>query len=766
MLWKLVKNDLRHQLLQTFNIAFFIFLAVTFLATAGQLTIHLTDSVNQLIKIAKTPHILQMHTGELDRDRLQDFVNKHEAISEYQVLNFLNIDNADLTINGNSLKDSVYDNGFSVQSPRFDFLQDLNGELIQAKKGQVYVPIFYYINGQMKLGDTLTIGDLNLEVTGFVRDSQMNSSLSVSRRFVISQIDYEAISGLGSLEYLIEFRLHDLADSATIETAYSQAGLESDGPPMITYALFQLINAFSDGMVILSLIMISILIILIALFCIRLTLLAKLEEDYRELAILKAIGIPLKDIKRLFLGKYLLVAASSSLLGFLASFLVKQPLLANMKIYFGETASSIWTYLLALAMTILVFLIIAASMNRLAQQLKHLSLHPAQVEEKELLSPRLSLLPRMLRLPLADLWARKKIYGTMLLVFVLSLFMVLLPLSIHSTISHPSFIRYLGLGNYDVRVDLSQISGKEKEVEQLISELEADPAIQKMSVYRSYMLDYKADTGQIQRLWVDIGHQKDFSIQYIQGHAPSAEDEISLSKLRSDELKKKVGDQMTLQVNGQEKKVTISGIYSDLTNGGKTAKASFPVKNQETIWVIIPVTLNAGKTEQDLIEKYQDRYSFAKFSDIESYRQQIFGSTIKMIASISWWAFVGTIFLVFLITGLFIRMLYLKDLSQTALLKALGFSNREIQAQYLLSSAIICIISLLLGNLFALTIGNQLGATILSFIGVAGVSFIQNPVFNLLLIPLTLLITSLLATKLAISDLQLLKISDLLKEGT
>lgn len=143
----------------------------------------------------------------------------------------------------------------------------------------------------------------------------MNSSLSVSRRFIINE-DYDAIEKMGSLEYLIEFRLHDLADSSKVETAYSQAGLESDGPPLMTYTLFQLINAFSDGMTILALVTISLLIILIALLCIRLTLLAKLEEDYRELAILKAIGIPLRDIKRLFLSKYLVIAGFASLLGF------------------------------------------------------------------------------------------------------------------------------------------------------------------------------------------------------------------------------------------------------------------------------------------------------------------------------------------------------------------------------------------------------------------------------------------------------------------
>lgn len=764
MLWKLVKNDLRHQPLQTFNIAFFIFLAVTFLATASQLTVHLTNSINQLVTSAKTPHILQMHTGDLNRNRLEEFVEKHQEISDYQVLNFLNIDNAELSINGHSLKDSVYDNGFSVQSPRFDFLQDLDGQLIEAEPGQVYVPIFYYISKQMKLGDRLTIGDRELEVVGFVRDSQMNSSLSVSRRFVISQEDYDVLEQMGSVEYLIEFRLHDLADSSKIETAYNQAGLEADGPPLLTYTLFQLINAFSDGMTILALIVISLLIILIALFSIRLTLLAKLEEDYRELSILKAIGIPLRNIQRLFLSKYLVVAGLASSLGFLASFGVKQPLLVNMKIFFGESQATIWTYLLALAISLLVFSIIAFSMGRLAKQLKYLSLNPDQIHEREVLSPRFGSLPHILQLALADLWARKKIYTTMLSVFVLSLFVVLLPMSIYSTISHPSFINYLGLGNYDIRVDLSQISGKEKEVEQLISELETDPLIQKISVYRSYMLDYKTETGNKQKLWVDTGNQKDFSIKYIKGHAPTTDDQISLSKLRADDMEKKVGDQIPMLINGQEKNITISGIYSDLTNGGKTAKASFPVEHQEAVWIIIPITLKTETSSQDFIKAYQDRYTFAKFSDIESYRNQIFGSTIQMVSTISWWAFAGAIFLVLLITSLFIRMLFIKDLSQTALLKAIGFSNKQIQLQYVITSSLILILSLVIGNFFALTVGDSLASLLLSTIGIAGVTFIHNPLLTLLLIPLSILTASLLATRVAISDLHHFNISQLIKE--
>ena len=111
-------------------------------------------------------------------------------------------------------------------------------------------------------------------------------------------------------------------------------------------------------------------------------------------------------------------------------------------------------------------------------------------------------------------------------------------------------------------------------------------------------------------------------------------------------------------------------------------------------------------------------------------------------------------------------MLYIKDLSQTALLKAIGFSNKEIQVQYMATSAFVLILGLLIGNLLAVTAGNSLASALLSMIGVSGVTFIQNPFINLLLVPLVLLAASLLATKIAVSDLHHFNISQLLKEDS
>ena len=100
--------------------------------------------------------------------------------------------------------------------------------------------------GLAKVGDKVQVSGKEFTVAGFLRDSQMNSLLSSSKRFLVSENDYAEIRDFGSVEYLIEFRLNDLSALGAFETAYTTAGLEANGPA-ITYPLFKTINNFPTG---------------------------------------------------------------------------------------------------------------------------------------------------------------------------------------------------------------------------------------------------------------------------------------------------------------------------------------------------------------------------------------------------------------------------------------------------------------------------------------------------------------------------------------
>ena len=766
MYWRVVKNDLLHQPLRIFPIAFFILLSVSFLGAAGQLGWELSGALRSLEKKAKTPHMVQMHTGGVDRERMAAFAGSHSEIEEYQILEFLNIDNRLLAMGDHSLKDSVYDNGFSVQSPSFDFLLDLEGEIIKPEPGEVYVPLVYKTTGEGQEGDILLVGDYPLRIAGFVRDSQMNSSLSVSRRFLLHEKDYQALLREGTLEYLIEFRLQTPRDAGKIEAAYAEAGLEAEGPPFLTAGLFTLANAFTDGIVVAGLGVIGLLIIAIALTCIRFTLLGRLEEDYREQAVLRAIGLPLSIRRQIFLGKYLFVAGASSGAGILASFFIKGPFLSNIRLFFGEGGGGGILYLIALLPGAGIFLFLVFRMRSLAKGLKNLPMNPVLVGQKKKKSKSLSdsLLPFFLSRGIRDILSDKKLYSTMILVLVLSVFVLNFPMTLFTTVSDRRFVSYLGLGSYDVRMDLSQLEGREEEVGRLLERLSKDERVEDYTVYRSYQLDYRTEGGGLEKLWIDFGDWKKYPVSYGKGRAPGGEEEIALSALKAREMEKNIGDTILLVTGEGEKRVRVCGIFSSLTNGGKTARAGFSPEEGTALWMILPLSLRKGSDFASFMEEYTRDFPFAKMADMETYLNQIFGGTIRSIGRIAAFAFAASMLLVFLITLLFIRMIFAREEGEAALQKALGFSNRRLRLAYGLRILLVLTAGLAAGNVLEGLLGDALGGAALSLTGISGIQFIRHPLFSYLLVPLFMTFSTLPAVLWGTGGLEKMNIQKALKE--
>ena len=67
----------------------------------------------------------QLHEPVLLHGRQIGHGGQHEAVDRYQILEFLNIDNGEIELNGQSLISSTQDNGISTQRGAFDYLLDL-----------------------------------------------------------------------------------------------------------------------------------------------------------------------------------------------------------------------------------------------------------------------------------------------------------------------------------------------------------------------------------------------------------------------------------------------------------------------------------------------------------------------------------------------------------------------------------------------------------------------------------------------------------------
>ncbi|PXV87744.1 putative ABC transport system permease protein [Lachnotalea glycerini] len=772
MYFRIIRNDLKKSKLISTTMLLFVSISAMLLSLAMILIVNLFGSINMMMTKAKTPHFMQMHDGSIDLERLSTFAEGIDYVEDFQVASFLNIDGSDMIFGENLLTDSAQDNGVTTQNSSFDYLLDLDENVIEVSDGEVYVPICYWKDGTIKLNDVAVIAGKSFVVAGFLRDSQMNSTLSSSKRFLVSQNDYASMQTNAGLEYLIEFRLNDISKLSAFEEAYTTAGLEANGPT-ITYPLIRILNAISDGMVIGILLLISVLTVIISLLCLRFTLLAKMEEDYREIGVMKAIGLSISDMKRIYLAKYVLITFLGCMLGFLLSMAEKGYVLENIRLYMGGSGIEELSILLGAIGILLIFVIMTLYVNHILSRFREISavkairfeLETQQTNAgKRFILSRFYTMPSCLFLAIKDILAKKKLYRTMFLVIIFATFVFVVPQNIYYTISQKSFISYMGIGDSDVRIDLQQVSEISKKALEIQKVIDKDPNISNYAVLTTKNFTVKLLDQTQKSIKVELGNHLIFPIQYQEGKAPESENEIALSVLNSDDLGVKLGDTMSLIVDNKEKSMQICGIYSDITNGGKTAKAAFSDDSAKTMWCVIVTKLIETSLIDNKVAELKEAFPYAKVTGMEAYIKDTFGQTRKAMKTAGIGSALIAVIIIFFITLLFMKMLVSKDQYSIALKKSIGFTNQDMIKEYFICSFLIAMFGIIAGILLSNTLGEELARQAISAFGASTFRFARNKVMTYLISPLIMLMAAMGASWLGTCKVSEIKIAERIKE--
>lgn len=331
---RLILNDIRKNRLFTAATVAFMTVSAMLFALTVLLSVSLLSSIQTLMEQAETPDFLQMHAGTVKEEEINAFAEAHPEVEDWQVMPFLNLENSKISLGEHSLADSTQDNGLSVQGQTFDYLVDLTNELPKVWPGEVFVPICYRAQYELTPGDIMQIGNRKFTIAGFIRDSQMNSMMASSKRFMVNEADYESMRKEGTEEYLIEFRLHEGTDTGVFENAYKEAGLPDNGPA-VTKPLIRMMNALSDGMMIFVILLVSVVAVVISVICIRFLLLTRMEKERKEMGMLRAIGMAKGQIRGLWFAKYVALSAVGALFGLLLTGLAQKPLTAQMQELYG-----------------------------------------------------------------------------------------------------------------------------------------------------------------------------------------------------------------------------------------------------------------------------------------------------------------------------------------------------------------------------------------------------------------------------------------------
>ncbi|RXZ78686.1 ABC transporter permease [Paenibacillaceae bacterium] len=768
------KNFLRNKSISVV-LGLFISLSALLVASGSNMLVELTHSLNALFAQSKAPHFVQMHAGELDHEAIEQWTASNKLVEQHQIAEMVKVEGINLFLGGGaSEQDSVMDHYFVKQNNAFDVLLNLKSEAIRVDKGEIAIPIYYMQHKNVQLGDRIVVSNQSFQkaftVVDFVRDVQMNPSIIHSKRFVVNETDLNTLKKqVGEVEYLIEFRLADASMLNQFRNDYQSSNLPRHGPS-IDYPLFKSLNAITDGILAAVIILVSLLLSVIAILCLRFTLLAAIEEDYREIGIMKAIGIWHRDIKKIYLLKYAMIAAVASVVGYLASFFVQRLFTANIMLYIGTAPKSMMLQLIPFIAVGFIFMIVVLFCILTLRMFNRISAVEALRSEtngkphrhKRLLS--LSSHKRFtvtVFLGLRDVLVRFKMYRMLLLVFMISTFIIVVPIHLLHTIQSPGFNTYMGIERSDLRIDLQYSEHITDDFNKMVVYLEDDPDIQRFAPVMVQVVKVLNSEGVYENMTVETGDFVMFPLEYVQGAAPVQDNEIALSYLNGKEMNKKVGDKLRLLGNGREQEMVVSGIYQDVTNGGRTAKAVLPFDGATALRYKVSLDVRDDVNLAGKAKEYTEVFYPAKVTDLEGYLSQTLGNTIDQLKRITTLAVVIALLVSVLITSLFMRMVAAKDAAQIAIKKSIGFSLQAIRMEYLTRALFVLGIGITAGTIVSNTLGERAAGTLLSFMGASQIRFVIDPLQSYVLIPLVFMLVVTMTALLSIVSINKTSIADM-----
>ena len=634
--------------------------------------------------------------------------------------------------------------------------------MIQPAAGEIYLPVCYRSEYDAKAGEAVRIGSEELTIAGFLRDSQMNSMMASSKRFLVSEADYQKLRPLGSEEYLIEFKLQEDSDINAFATAYEDAGLPGNGPT-ITYPLIRMMNALSDGMMILVILLISLAVLFISMLCIRCMILTQLEKDKREIGMLKAVGISRKGIHGLYFSKYLVLSAAGCLAGTVMAVIAAGPLGAQMRELYGDAGNMGMIYVLMILGAVLAEGIILLSVRAALKKTERLSAIEAMYGTR-------------------SFGKHRSLWPVVAVITAAAVFMVLVPWNMKSTIEAPEFASYMGIGQSQVRIDIRQADAGQANTEQadvgqtvdrVTEELKhddrvSDYALMQTSSYKTVLAD-----GTSYNLMIEQGDHSKFPVRYSEGRYPEREGEIAVSILNAKEMGVELGDEIRVTNDaGAEMTCQVCGIYSDITNGGKTAKTSFCEMSMEApvMWSILYLSLADEDDAADWVREYREKYAApgegVRVTEIAEYLQGTYGQTIRNIAHASVVSIILAVLILFTVLLLMTRLVIWKERSRSSLKKALGFTSSAIRREYLKKAALFGLVGIVIGIIAGIIPRQGLAGMLLSSMGAYGFHFIIDPLSVFLLIPAVIIAAAGAAVLIALGEVDRIAAFECLGAGS
>lgn len=704
----------------------FITLASMFVSSSVNNIIRVTTALDDYFEMADAPDYLGATMNKSAKKDSEELFEGLETVESYRTEQILYLANTMISCARENVE---IQSGTMLLQGDADlalnyFLED-NSILTDVAPGEVYVTLRTMESAKLSVGDTLTITmeDVSKEfrLAGAIKDAVLGANGLSITRFILNETDF--LSYYDAEEISLMYG----GDLCYMETADTDAMLAELGEEAGSF-IFSLDREYMrfcyvfDMIVTGILLAVSVLLIVISFVVLRFTIAFTLTEEYREIGVMKAIGIKNRKIRGLYLVKYAVLAAAGAAIGLGLSFpfgTLLMEMSSKSVILSGGSAYAV-NMLCSLAVVAVILLFCYGCTGRVTKFTPVDAIRNGQTGErfrkKSFMNLGKSKLGATAFLAANDIVSSPRRYSIVTLTFALCLSITLVLSASASTLKSERLLSAFGMVECHALVNISggdimnfmKDGGREvlkdylAEMEETLAEHDI-PATCVQELTATLTVRNGEHMSQFP-CFQATGAAADQYV-YIEGTPPQCPGEIAMTRLAAEKIKAGIGDTVVISSMEGEREYLITALFQAMNNRGVMVRFH---EDEELNYVQInggmlaQIIFNDNPGEEEVARRVKRINTFfAKYGEVSTASEWVktavgVADTIDAMKRLT---MMLTVLLTALVTVLMERSFIAKETREIALMKAVGFKNGKIYAYHTARFAITGIVAAALAQL-------------------------------------------------------------------
>ncbi len=767
MFFEILKRDLKRK--KTMNLIIFIFviMSVTFICSSVANLSGTLNSIDRFFEDSGVGDFVALERAEAKGKSAESVAKELPYVKDVKIEDILYNVEAIGIKNGESLVafDIIMISSFDRRINKY-YYSDKNLELTEVPEGSVYIRQSAIEALKSEIGDTITLTidgtTKELKILGVLKDAFFGGSMMDSPRFVISEEDYlDYLKGENIDQYIGSIDYFYTDDTDSLEKALSSctniAFMATGSTMRITYMM---------EMVVAGLLMIvSICLIIIALFILKFTIAFTISEEFREIGIMKAIGIESTAIRKLYLVKYLVLSIMGAIVGFACSFPFSDLLMEKTRqtIVVSDEGSVPLSAVSALVVVAIVMLFSFRATRLIKKFTPVDAIRNGSTGERYKKKGFMKLSKSGVRpvpfMALNDIFSGIRRFAVMLVIFCIGTLLIMIVLNSISTLKSGKLVKWFAVTESEVYIsstknvtDYHNDNGEEllrkdlEDIQKLVSD-NGMPCVTKAEVMFKYSYR-KGDLTTSSLTFMGVNTRTEDYDNYVEGTAPQNPNELAMHYTLIDKIEAKIGDKVTVTDQDGEKEYIISGTFETMTNMGEGVRLHQDDKRNykymNGIWGMqIDFTDNPSNSEiAKRIEKIKELLPDYSVMTPSEYTNKIVHAA-SYLDDTKFIVLLVVILINILVAVLMEKSFLTKERGEIAMLKAIGFKDSQIVGWQTLRVFFV----MLLATCIAILLNNPVcqisSGTIFRMMGAKKIIFDPNILESYLIYPAIIIVATL-----------------------